>query len=709
MFAPSSSDDDGASRHDCSAHLETLTRLACRAQTLVADLLHAADAQDVTFQLDRHPERVDALFDFEYLRRPSACDARLSATPALRRADETCRAACQSRVWRAYRSFANVVRWRDAFVAFCESLRERDVAGESSSEDAGRADRSYDSDTRHDVTDDDTDDTDDGSFANAETPRTNPRPRRRSRRNDENEKETSRTPSFRAASRDSAFREATRELVSVFASALLIFQTRFDVSFLERVVVQRARWRWSSASNVERQERVAASVHAATRAEDPPEWDAVVALCRSISASASGTGPNDTKDTQHTTSFGSTQSVLRGVPGAGAFARFGLPAFIAELALESCADDLARLRCELGPGRGFGITRKQKDGTVCPSDDDARGAREACLCLFFAPETLRRDHGFMRDVVDAHFARAFVVHAGPPGRGLIVDLATVWFPFEAARRALADARALCVARWSDSPSEAEVARAGSFGTAAALPDALNPEAAAAAHLVSEHAASLRDAAADVSARLLRWSAAANVYTFGDAEPETPTLNVAALVSAEFEPSLASLRAANAAAAWLFTHAHAEDGAFRGAFAKHAPAPESAVDALLDVAELERVMGEALASALRAKNETWTRAVARAAANAEALAALSRDDGGDGDDAAVSESFAPAAESVFPTPRESTPTKQIIDRTGVPKTSPKTPKTPARVGARARYAKILARLDALPASVSPALDSSAAVS
>ena len=211
---------------------------------------------------------------------------------------------------------------------------------------------------------------------------------------------------------------------------------------------------------------------------------------RSISASARRTGPNDTKDTQHTTSFGSTQSVLRGVPGAGAFARFGLPAFIAELARSLfCADALARSRREFGPGRGFGITRKQKDGTVCPSEDDARGAREACLCLFFAPETLRRDHGFMRDVVDAHFARAFVVHAGPPGGGLIVDLATVWFPFEAARRALADARAICVARWSDSSSEAEVARAGSFGTAArALPDALNPEEAAAAHLVSEHAA-----------------------------------------------------------------------------------------------------------------------------------------------------------------------------------------------------------------------------
>ena len=150
------------------------------------------------------PRARAALFDFEYLRRPSACDARLSRHPALRRGTKTCRAACQSRVWRAYRSFANVVRWRDAFVAFCESLRERDVAGESSSEDAGRADRSYDSDTRHDVTDDDTDDTDDGSFANAETPRTNPRPRRRSRRNDER-KSRGRTPSFRAASRDRRF------------------------------------------------------------------------------------------------------------------------------------------------------------------------------------------------------------------------------------------------------------------------------------------------------------------------------------------------------------------------------------------------------------------------------------------------------------------------------------------------------------------------
>ena len=96
MFAPSSSDDDGASRDDCGAHLETLTRLACEAQTLVADLLFAADAQDATFQLDRHPERADALFDFEYLRRPSACDARLSASPALRRVDETCERAART-------------------------------------------------------------------------------------------------------------------------------------------------------------------------------------------------------------------------------------------------------------------------------------------------------------------------------------------------------------------------------------------------------------------------------------------------------------------------------------------------------------------------------------------------------------------------------------------------------------------------------------
>jgi hypothetical protein len=40
-------------------------------------------------------------------------------------------------------------------------------------------------------------------------------------------------------------------------------------------------------------------------------------------------------------------------------------------------------------------------------------------------------------------------------------------------------------------------------------------------------------------------------------------------------------------------------------------------------------------------------------------------------------------------------------------TPATPKTPARVPRRARYAKIRARLDALPESVSPSLDSSAA--
>ena len=154
MFAPSSSDDDGASRDvDLGSHLQTLTRLACQAQTLVADLLLAADAQHVTFDLDRHPERADALFDFEYLRHPAACEARLSASPALRRVDAACRAGCRSRVWRAYRSFADVVRWHASFVAFCESLREGDVVGDSSSEDAGFLDRSHDSDTRYDVMD----------------------------------------------------------------------------------------------------------------------------------------------------------------------------------------------------------------------------------------------------------------------------------------------------------------------------------------------------------------------------------------------------------------------------------------------------------------------------------------------------------------------------------------------------------------------------
>ena len=176
----------------------------------------------------------------------------------------------------------------------------------------------------------------------------------------------------------------------------------------------------------------------------------------------------------------------------------------------------------------------------------------------------------MRDVVDAHFARAFVVHAGPPGGGLIVDLATVWFPFEAARRALADARADLRREMVRQLVGGEVARARlhSGPQRAALPDALNPERTPPRRTprCHEHAASLRDAAADVSARLLRWSAAAEcrILSRRRRNQKRPTLNVAALVSAEFEPSLASVRAANAAAAWLFTHAHAEDGAFRGA-------------------------------------------------------------------------------------------------------------------------------------------------
>ena len=259
MFAPSSSDDDGASRDDCGAHLETLTRLACEAQTLVADLLFAADAQDATFQLDRHPERADALFDFEYLRRPSACDARLSASPALRRVDETCRAACRSSVWRAYRSLANVVRWRTSFVAFCESLRERDEKkrfffGDASSDesDAGFVDRSYDSDTRHDVTDESEDEDDvvddrtpfggrdgDGELTRRARRKEAPREKKKEKHD---APAPAPAPSFRAASRDSRFRAMIRELVSLFASALLILETCLEASFLERVVAQRARW-----------------------------------------------------------------------------------------------------------------------------------------------------------------------------------------------------------------------------------------------------------------------------------------------------------------------------------------------------------------------------------------------------------------------------------------------------------------------------------
>ena len=236
---------------------------------------------------------------------PSAYDAQQrGAAPRTR----PCRAACRPGVARG-RSFATssggaTRSWRSA-------VASRPTSPANPPPRTPVAPTGPDSDTRHDVTDDDTDDTDDGSFANAETPRL--RPRRRSRRT-ANEGVAARV---RAAC-DSAFREATRELVSVFASALLIFQTRFDVSFLERVVVQRARWRWSArrrrTSRARRGERSRRDARGGSA-----RWDAVVALCLSISASAGGTGPNDTKDTHHTTSFGSTQSVLgRSAPGVRA-------------------------------------------------------------------------------------------------------------------------------------------------------------------------------------------------------------------------------------------------------------------------------------------------------------------------------------------------------------------------------------------------------
>ena len=521
MFAPSSSDDDGASRDDCGAHLETLTRLACQAQTLVADLLFAADAQDATFQLDRHPERADALFDFEYLRRPSACDARLSASPDLRRVDETCRAACRSSVWRAYRSLANVVRWRTSFVAFCESLRERDEKkrfGDASSDEseARFVDRSYDSDTRHDVTDESENERDEGDFGgdvvDDRTPgrdgdgRLTRRARRKEEPREKNKHDAPRAaPSFRAASRDFRFRQMIRELVSLFASALLIVETRLEAPFLERVVVQRARWSEEEA----KAEREAASSKNQV-AFDPPEWYDVVALVA-------------TKTTKSDRSGSSRCLRARPVPGAGAFAQFGLPDFVVELVVRSG-----------GVVSAPRARRLRKNVAKDDAEDDARGAREVCACLFFAPETLRSDHGHMRDIVDAHFSDAFVVLL-PSAGALVVDLTTTWFPFEAARRALARSRALAFSGpeafvspasgvlsgrsgdrfsgdlFSDSRknsgafedlsedlSDSDPTTSGSFFAHAG-------RRAAAANLVAERAARLTDAAKDVATRLSRFA------------------------------------------------------------------------------------------------------------------------------------------------------------------------------------------------------------
>ena len=747
MFAPSSSDDDGASRDDCGAHLETLTRLACQAQTLVADLLFAADAQDATFQLDRHPERADALFDFEYLRRPSACDARLSASPALRRMDETSRAACRSSVWRAYRSLANVVRWRTSFVAFCESLRERDEKkrrGDASSDESenGFVDRSYDSDTRHDVTDESENERDEGDFGGDVVDDRTPgrdgdgRLTRRARRKEEEKNKhdaPTPAPSFRAASRDFRFRQMIRELVSLFASALLIVETRLEPPFLERVVVQRARW---SEEEAKAERDVFTKKNEV--AFDPPEWDDVVALV-------------STQTTKSAKSGSSRCLRARPVPGAGAFAQFGLPDFVVELVVRSGGVVSAPQKRR----------RLQKNVAKDDAEDDARGAREVCACLFFAPETLRSDHGHMRDIVDAHFSDAFVVLLSSAG-GLVVDLTTTWFPFEAARRALARSRALAF-----SGSEAFVSPASGVlsggrsgdrfsgdlfsdekrkngGAFEDLSDGSDSDPttsgsffahagrrAAAANLVAERAARLTDAAKDVATRLSRFAEEearlSDAFTPSSEEDVFFHLRDGESLSAEsLSASLVSLEALNAAAAWLFAHAHAEDTLFREAFANNAPAPEAAVDATLDAAELERVLLEALDKALRVKNETWTRAKARAAANAEALVRLSSGfvdgrDGRDGRDDVVEHHETKATSSRDDAPRDAaaaeeslgavatptaTPTKPVPSKKKTPAT-PATPKTPARVPRRARYAKIRARLDALPESVSPSLDSSAA--
>ena len=157
-------------------------------------------------------------------------------------------------------------------------------------------------------------------------------------------------------------------------------------------------------------------------------------------------------------------------------------------------------------------------------------------------------------------------------------------------------------------------RAGSFGAAAALPDALKPRLPP-RHLVSSAAvAGRRGGRLGASVAVVRRR---NIILSGTrTRSADPKRRGARLRRVRAEPRFAPRRQRRRRVA---LHARTRGRRVPRRVRGHAPAPESAVDALLDVAELERVMGEALASALRAKNEIWTRAVARAAA-ADALAA-----------------------------------------------------------------------------------------
>ena len=173
----------------------------------------------------------------------------------------------------------------------------------------------------------------------------------------------------------------------------------------------------------------------------------------------------------------------------------------------------------------------------------AQQASALYLVLYFAPDLLHDGVGVVREIVDKHYADAFVV---PYGAGHLADLTHVWANYDAARTALANVV---------TPRQMET-------RLAALEARMKP-------LAEELGEYLAD---------------------GVLTEEFVLNNIDGLLDA--------LREANVSARWLLLHGSAVNPALRAVFSRRAPGPEAVIDLLLDAAELEMHMKVLCASAAR---------------------------------------------------------------------------------------------------------------
>ena len=644
LFPPNPGDDASTSRENENAtHLTALTHLACRAETLIANLLHASDLADDTFGLRLHPERADVLFDFGYLKDVDGFEEDISTSPSLSRTDRTCRQSCQSNVAKVFSHFANVVRFRDDFVDFTNAFDD----------DARRAQTVYpygtDTEYRGDSSDEDDSDANALDFTREFTVHTLPL---FSAADDArvDVKLDSKTK-LQKQSNDPAIDSLLLETCSSFAYMLLIVHERFDWRFRERVCI--AHLRWSSQSKLK-----------------VDTFDEVVDLCR---------GESENLESRASSKY-----------PAHVFAKFQLPKRVVQYVVN-------RYRRVESVGMLSNDPRNNteqvwfRDDEEEYSEDDYDShvdsistwrARQMCLVLLFAPDVLSNDFSAMRDVVDTHFPETFVISVGA---GHVVDLSTAWSEFHAARRALGNAKG-----WVESAEEE------SGGTIDGLENSSgtlnnrssfftsNSRQISAARLVKRRAFRLTELSTRVRDRLFE------IDEKNDGDEESN----ASRVACAFEQHLALVTHTNANIQWLLTHAHAVDSQFRNIFSTHAPDPSFVMDTLLAVSKFELVLERSVKLAERTKQGRWSRAIRNAVFSVKALSGCIEDEEETyGVDEVNKQSSKDTHDAATPsatpiTTPVATPTKLNLS----------TPKTPKHTTQRARYDRIKGRMEALSDTV-----------